>query len=190
MPYMAVSTVNQQTGSYMENGPTGPNTVYNAPGLPSVTEEQCNAAKCGAVTLDALSLQACSANYGPGVWSRCTDSRCLPYRGNSCTSNGIVVPTPPPTIANPNQVLTPGNLAAPVPDITVTPPATVQYASEPGPVCRVNTWITDNPLLAVGLLGAFFVVTHGGKRGEQRTVARTRMGGTRVGARVVQKRRK
>jgi hypothetical protein len=156
-PPVTVADINNASNSFTD---AGGNPVYANPNLPAVTEDQCNAIKCGASpNNDPATVYACSQSYGAGVWDLCTDARCAPYRGSSCNSATPVVsaPTTVPTYASqfPSQPLTPTSLTTPLPDVT----GGQNWGVAPAPVgpdmaCTVAQWINNNPLIACAMLGA------------------------------------
>jgi hypothetical protein len=157
---VAISDINDASNSYMN---AAGNPVMANPNLPSVTEDQCNSIKCGvpnASTVPLTILAACSNAYGAGNWDLCTDARCAPYRGASCSSSAPTSVTPLAT-QFPNQPLTPASLTTPAPDITASQNWGVAPQQQMGPsaTCLVASWINDNAFLACALLvGAAFMV--------------------------------
>jgi hypothetical protein len=142
---VSVSDITSASNSFTDGTGT---PVYANPGLPPVTEELCNAIKCGAnTTADTMTKFACSLSYGAGNW-------------DTCLPQNTATPTPL-AVQFPNQPLTPQSLTAPVPDITGGQNWGVAPAV-PQNTCGTS-WISDNPLLAVGALAALFILAGGMK---------------------------
>lgn len=158
---VSVSDINAASGSYMD--PSGQTPVYGNPNLPAVSEDLCNAIKCGAQSADDATKFACSKSFGAGVWDLCGDARCLPYRNASCGG------ATPPTSAslNPMQPLTPASLMTPIPNISggnLSAQLNSAYGDVgPGVMCSASQWVNNNPLLAVAVLGGLFLLLKGTK---------------------------
>lgn len=154
---VSVSDINNATNSFTDGTGT---PVYANPNLPSVTQDQCNAIKCGGAA-DTMTKFACSLSFGAGNWDVCSD-QCAPYRPAGTPCGGASGPTPN-TLASqfPGQPLTPSTLTTPIPDITGGQAWGVGAAPQV-PTCGTQ-WISDNPVLAVGALALLFVLAGGMK---------------------------
>lgn len=117
--------------------------------------ESCLIYQCGGDPQNMANIIACSSNGFYGVRS-CLDPACAPF--SNCPKT--------PTIQTPAGPvpLTPQSLVKALPDITaVLTPIRVPDCS-----CwqKLNSWIGDNPLIAVAALGgAFFFMRGAMKRG-------------------------
>jgi hypothetical protein len=166
---VSVSDINSASNSFTDGGG---NPVFANPNLPAVTEDECNAIKCGApgASTDPMAVYACSQSYGAGVWDLCTDARCAPYRGSACHAAMPVVSAPVPSTGItaplatqfPNQPLTPNSLTTPLPDVT----GGQAWGVAPAPVgpsveCMAAQRINANPLVACAALGALFFLIKG-----------------------------
>lgn len=147
--------INNASNSYMD--PSGVTPVFANPSLSSVSEDLCNAIKCGAQSADDLTKYACTQSFGAGVWDRCGDPRCAPYRGTSC---GYTAPTPAASIATAVAPPSFTTLTAPVPDITAPPTAQEAQTTQMGPdmLCSFSQWVNNNSLLAGALVVGLFLM--------------------------------
>ncbi len=157
---LTTGDINSASNSYMD--PSGVMPVYGAPGLPSVSQDLCNAIKCGATSADLATKLACSNTYGAGVWDLCTDPACAPYRGTSCAMPSVPTITQQPQTTPAGSGLTPAALTPAFPVITGPPSPLI--VTQPDFLCMFNSWVSANPVIAsLAAVGVFMLVS-GGKK--------------------------
>lgn len=144
----------------------GPVVLYDGtpitdPANTPATAAQCAPYQCGVDTQNAAAIFWCGywGQEGFGGAQPCTSPACAPYRAQIPGCN-ILAPTPitptiPPPPATPPVMLTPQNIVQPLPNISQpNAPVPVSVTSD-SCWCQINQWLTDNPLLAAGILAGF-----------------------------------
>lgn len=149
-------------GAFANYGPVilHDGTVIADPANTPATASQCAPYQCGLDKSNAAAIFWC------GFWGQeafggaqpCTSPACAPYisqiPGCSIIQPSPLTPNAPvPVPAFPPAVLTPQNIAQPLPDITIanTP---VSLPSSNSCLCALNAMIVNNPVIAVLALAA------------------------------------
>jgi hypothetical protein len=135
-------------------------TTISDPANTPATAAQCAPYKCGVDSGNAAAIFWC------GYWGQeafggaqpCLSPTCAPYV-SQIPGCSIIAPSPAepaaplPTPTYPAPVLTPQNIAQPLPDITQVN-AAVPVQTQSSCWCTLNSLIEDNPVIAVLILGA------------------------------------
>jgi len=131
------------------NGKVISNPQTQAPG-----SGDCLPYQCGADSGNIAALEWCSSWGQVGAFP-CSSSQCSPVSSYlNCPKPATAAPAPP-QVQPKLPALTPANVVQPLPDITAT---LGPLPAPPSPWCLLNSWIGENPIIAVGVLAAVAIV--------------------------------